>query len=85
MLVYFANDFFSQNWLLFGCWLPTEASQWKDMDEDYYDDDEDFDDEPVLVKRRFDDQPLLSELYEYGAQGQLYNLRIEPISIISAP
>ncbi|XP_065199602.1 mucin-5AC-like isoform X2 [Planococcus citri] len=71
------------NWLLFACWLPSEASQWKDMDDDYYDEEEDFDDEPVLVKRRFDDQPLLSELYEYGAQGQLYNLRVEPISIIS--
>lgn len=55
------------------------------MDEDYYDEEEDFDDEPVLIKRRFDDQPLLSELYEYGAQGQLYNLKVEPISIISGP
>lgn len=73
-------DSLLQNWLLFGCWLPSEASQWKDMDEDYYDEDEDFDDEPLSIKRRFDDQPLLSELYEYGAQGQLHNLRIEPIS-----
>lgn len=56
------------------------------MDEDYYDDEDDFDDEPVLSKRRFDDQPLLSELYEYNTHGgQLYSLRVEPISIISTP
>lgn len=48
------------------------------MDEDYYDEDEDYDDEPVMVKRRFDDQPLLSELYEYG-------VHVEPISIIHTP
>ena len=54
------------------------------MDEDYYDEDEDCDDEPV-AKRRYDDEPLLSELYEYGAQGQLYNMKVEPISIIHTP